>query len=212
MMWKTTSLMSFTLAIAGAMHSATATRSLRTAQAGAVASRTGASTAQVARAVPVARSAALPANMRQLRKDEKLSAAVSRTATKASARQALSVEAVTRLRWAAASSTEPLPTTNLFWIDRYQVKEVPTKPIAGQATGTSGLRKKTNVFMGENYLANWVQSLFSALPESELKGSSMSGSEAHRRLHLTDGFNRGPPCDPLEAAGVLPGTLTAWGI
>lgn len=31
----------------------------------------------------------------------------------------------------------------------------PTKPIEGQKTGTSGLRKKTNVFMGENYLANW---------------------------------------------------------
>jgi phosphoglucomutase len=53
------------------------------------------------------------------------------------------------------------------------VKAVPTVPIAGQATGTSGLRKKTKVFMGENYLANWVQSLFSALPQEELKGSSM---------------------------------------
>ena len=31
----------------------------------------------------------------------------------------------------------------------------PTKPIEGQKTGTSGLRKKTNVFTGENYLANW---------------------------------------------------------
>ena len=32
---------------------------------------------------------------------------------------------------------------------------VPTKPIEGQKTGTSGLRKKTKVFMGEHYLANW---------------------------------------------------------
>lgn len=32
---------------------------------------------------------------------------------------------------------------------------VPTQPIEGQKTGTSGLRKKTKVFMGENYLANW---------------------------------------------------------
>ena len=35
------------------------------------------------------------------------------------------------------------------------VKSVPTKPIEGQKTGTSGLRKKTAVFTGENYLANW---------------------------------------------------------
>ena len=32
---------------------------------------------------------------------------------------------------------------------------VPTKPIEGQKTGTSGLRKKTKVFMSEHYLANW---------------------------------------------------------
>ena len=36
-----------------------------------------------------------------------------------------------------------------------QVKTISTKPIEGQKTGTSGLRKKTNVFMGEHYLANW---------------------------------------------------------
>lgn len=36
-----------------------------------------------------------------------------------------------------------------------QVKTISTKPIEGQKTGTSGLRKKTNVFMEENYLANW---------------------------------------------------------
>ena len=35
------------------------------------------------------------------------------------------------------------------------VKTVQTKPIDGQKTGTSGLRKKTNIFTGENYLANW---------------------------------------------------------
>lgn len=42
---------------------------------------------------------------------------------------------------------------------------MPTKPIEGQKTGTSGLRKKTNVFMSDNYLANWIQSLFNALGE-----------------------------------------------
>lgn len=49
---------------------------------------------------------------------------------------------------------------------------MPTKPIEGQKTGTSGLRKKTKVFMSENYLANWVQSLFNALGE-EAKGQTI---------------------------------------
>lgn len=52
------------------------------------------------------------------------------------------------------------------------VKKVPTQPIEGQKTGTSGLRKKTAVFMSENYLANWVQSLFSSLGE-DLKGATI---------------------------------------
>jgi phosphoglucomutase len=53
------------------------------------------------------------------------------------------------------------------------VKEIATTPIEGQKTGTSGLRKKAAVFSEGNYLANWVQSLFSALPKDELVGSSM---------------------------------------
>lgn len=48
-----------------------------------------------------------------------------------------------------------------------------TKPIDGQKTGTSGLRKKTEVFMSENYLANWIQSLFNSLGE-ELKGKTIA--------------------------------------
>ena len=56
------------------------------------------------------------------------------------------------------------------------VKEVSTKPIDGQKTGTSGLRKRTKVFMGENYLANWVQSLFYALgPEVQGKALALGG-------------------------------------
>lgn len=37
---------------------------------------------------------------------------------------------------------------------------IQTKPIAGQKPGTSGLRKKTPVFMGAHYLENFVQAIF----------------------------------------------------
>ncbi|MDT8855675.1 alpha-D-glucose phosphate-specific phosphoglucomutase [Paracoccaceae bacterium Fryx2] len=42
-------------------------------------------------------------------------------------------------------------------------KTVPTTPIAGQKPGTSGLRKKTPVFMGPHYLENFVQATFDAI-------------------------------------------------
>jgi phosphoglucomutase len=47
------------------------------------------------------------------------------------------------------------------------VKEVATQKIDGQKTGTSGLRKKAKEFSSGNYLANWVQSLFNALPAEQ---------------------------------------------
>ncbi len=37
---------------------------------------------------------------------------------------------------------------------------IATQPIAGQKPGTSGLRKKTRVFMGPHYLENFVQAVF----------------------------------------------------
>lgn len=40
---------------------------------------------------------------------------------------------------------------------------ITTTPIDGQKPGTSGLRKKTRVFMGRHYLENYVQSIFDGI-------------------------------------------------
>ncbi len=54
-----------------------------------------------------------------------------------------------------------------------EIVTTPTAPIAGQKPGTSGLRKKTRVFMAGHYLHNFVQSVFSSLPAAELKGCTL---------------------------------------
>ena len=44
-----------------------------------------------------------------------------------------------------------------------QAHDVPTAPIPGQRPGTSGLRKKTRVFMGPRYLETYVQAIFDGI-------------------------------------------------
>ena len=53
------------------------------------------------------------------------------------------------------------------------MQTVPTTPFEGQKPGTSGLRKKTRVFLQPNYLENFVQCIFDALPAAELAGSTL---------------------------------------
>ena len=44
-------------------------------------------------------------------------------------------------------------------VDEGVVAVVPTTVIEGMRPGTSGLRKKVEVWMGENYVENFIQSL-----------------------------------------------------
>lgn len=52
---------------------------------------------------------------------------------------------------------------------------IPTSPIDGQKPGTSGLRKKTRVFMKEPYLHNYVQSIFDGIDGIEGKTLVVGG-------------------------------------
>ena len=52
---------------------------------------------------------------------------------------------------------------------------VSTNPIEGQKPGTSGLRKKTRVFMEPDYLENFIQSIFNAIGGAEGKTFVVGG-------------------------------------
>ena len=60
---------------------------------------------------------------------------------------------------------------------------VRTRPIEGQKPGTSGLRKKTKVFMSEGYLENFVQSVFDATGGAEGKTYVVGGDGRHFNDH-----------------------------
>ncbi|XP_020234555.1 phosphoglucomutase, chloroplastic [Cajanus cajan] len=68
-----------------------------------------------------------------------------------------------------ATSSSSSPSTTIAEPEGIKIKSIPTKPIEGQKTGTSGLRKKVKVFKQENYLANWIQALFNSLPPEDYK-------------------------------------------
>ncbi|TKY51235.1 Phosphoglucomutase [Spatholobus suberectus] len=68
-----------------------------------------------------------------------------------------------------ATSSSSSPSTTIAEPEGIKINLIPTKPIEGQKTGTSGLRKKVKVFMQENYLANWIQALFNSLPPEDYK-------------------------------------------
>ena len=59
------------------------------------------------------------------------------------------------------------------------VRKVPTTPIPGQKPGTSGLRKKTAVFMEPGYLENFVQSVFDAVGGIGGKTLTLGGDGRH---------------------------------
>jgi phosphoglucomutase len=84
------------------------------------------------------------------------------------------------------------------------MKIVPTTPFKDQRPGTSGLRKKTSVFMQPNYVENFVQAVFNTVREtagSELKNETLvvggdgryhnkAAAQTILRMAAANGFGR----------------------
>ncbi|KAL1550795.1 phosphoglucomutase (alpha-D-glucose-1,6-bisphosphate-dependent) [Salvia divinorum] len=73
----------------------------------------------------------------------------------------------------ASSPSSTSPSDTVAHSQQLKIKSVPTQPIEGQKTGTSGLRKKVKEFMQENSLANWIQALFDSLPPEDYKNGAL---------------------------------------
>jgi phosphoglucomutase len=56
-----------------------------------------------------------------------------------------------------------------------KILTVPTQPISGQKPGTSGLRKRTDVFMQPHYLENYVAAIFASLKGYEGRALVIGG-------------------------------------
>ncbi len=54
-----------------------------------------------------------------------------------------------------------------------EIVDIQTQPFQDQRPGTSGLRKKVSVFKSENYLPNFVQSLFNVLGTKNIEGKTL---------------------------------------
>ncbi len=59
------------------------------------------------------------------------------------------------------------------------ITRIPTQPIDGQKPGTSGLRKKTAVFMQPHYLENFVQSIWAGIGGVKAKTLVLGGDGRH---------------------------------
>ena len=64
-----------------------------------------------------------------------------------------------------------------------EIKTIVTTPFQDQKTGTAGLRKKVSVFSQENYLENFIQSIFNAVPGFQGKTIVLGGDGRYYNLH-----------------------------
>ncbi len=64
-----------------------------------------------------------------------------------------------------------------------EIKTIVTTPFQDQKTGTAGLRKKVSVFSQENYLENFIQSIFNAVPGFQGKTIVLGGDGRYYNAH-----------------------------